>query len=79
MKKRFIQKVLEIDPKCVDALVASLAFLTPGQVFLCNTGKITKLDESTFSITVDADVIKKGMDGLYNELLNSDPIDRIFE
>jgi hypothetical protein len=74
----FISRVLEADPKPLDALITTLTMMEPGDEFQGNVGKITKLRGGTFKLEVTREVISSGIDEIFNGVFGADPIDKMF-
>ncbi len=73
----FISRVLEADPKPLDALLMTLAMMEPDDELQGNVAKITKLKRGTFKLEITREVVKDGIDEIFNGVFG-DPIDKIF-
>jgi len=73
--KQFINK-LNSHEKDTSILLLFLTTMKEGEIYVSPVGKITKLSEDTFKISVDQGVIEKGLSKLFDEYKN--PLERLF-
>lgn len=75
MDKRIIDK-LKASEKDAVILLLYLTLMDVGDNYKCPICKVTKIDDDTFKISVDDEVIEKGLDKLFDVRRN--PIEQIF-
>lgn len=72
----FLKKHMDSDGYGVNAMILALHLMSVGDMFVAATGKITKTGIGKFELSVDNDVIEKGVEVIYED--HSDPISAIF-